>query len=74
MDKLDMRQETYTIFREPDLSNEITALASVGDGRALRKLRLMKFSDSSMVERQPLKLCGGGSSPSQRTNKIKEGE
>ena len=69
-----MRQETYSIFREPDIGNEITALASVGDGRAFRKTRLMKFSDSLMEKRAPLKRTDGGSIPPQRTKKMKEGE
>lgn len=73
MDKLTMRQEKFTIFREPDIGNEITALASVGDGRAFRKIRLMTFSDSLMEKRAPLKRTDGGSNPSQRT-KEKEGE
>lgn len=68
-----MRQEKFTIFREPDIGNEITALASVGDGRAFRKIRLMTFSDSLMEKRAPLKRTDGGSNPSQRT-KEKEGE
>jgi len=41
MDKLDYRQVPYVIFKEPDINNEITALATNGNSKLFNKLNLM---------------------------------
>lgn len=40
--KLDLRGVAWKGFVEPDMDNELTALASVGDGKIFRGLRLLK--------------------------------
>jgi len=41
IDVLEIREEKCTIFREPDLNNEITAIASYGDGKIFKGLSLL---------------------------------
>jgi len=40
MKRLDQKGIAYTIFREPDIGDEVTALAAVSDGRAFSNLSL----------------------------------
>lgn len=40
--KLDFRGISYTEFREPDLDNKLTAIATVSDGKLFKDLRLIK--------------------------------
>ena len=68
-----MRGETYSIFREPDIGNEITALASVGDGRGFRKTKLMKFSDG-VNGNTPASKPASCRFKSDSENQIEEGE
>lgn len=42
IDKLNLKGRKFTIFREPDLGNEITALAIVDDGKMFRNLKLVR--------------------------------
>lgn len=39
--KLDYKEKPYSEFREPDIGNEITAIASIQDGRMFSKLKLL---------------------------------
>ena len=41
-DKLKYRDIPYEIFREPDIENEVTALACYCDGRLFSNLKLLK--------------------------------
>ena len=40
-DKLTRKGIEWTGFHEPDMGNELTAIATLGDGRALSQLRLL---------------------------------
>ena len=40
-DKLKRKGIKYVEFREPDMDNELTAIATLGDGKALSQLRLL---------------------------------
>jgi len=41
MARLNQRDTDYVVFREPDIDDEVTALACVSDGRAFSNLRLL---------------------------------
>jgi hypothetical protein len=41
MSKLDMLDIKYTIFREPDIGNQVTAIACLGNSEVFKKLRLL---------------------------------
>jgi hypothetical protein len=41
IDIIQMSGQTCSIFREPDLNNEITAIATYGEGRLFKGLRLL---------------------------------
>ena len=38
--RLDLTNKDYSIFREPDLNNQLTAIALQDDGRMFKKLKL----------------------------------
>ena len=40
-EKLYYKDISYTIFKEPDINNEITALASVHTGKVFKNLKLL---------------------------------
>lgn len=37
----DLTNKDYSIFREPDLNNQLTAIALQDDGRMFKKLKLV---------------------------------
>lgn len=39
--RLDLTNKDYSIFREPDLNNQLTAIALQDDGRMFKKLKLV---------------------------------
>ena len=39
--KLEIKNIPYTIFREPDIGDEITSIATVCDGKIFKKLNLL---------------------------------
>ena len=41
-DKLDILEIDYTEFKEPDLNNQVTALAVLNNDKLFKKLRLIK--------------------------------
>lgn len=41
LDKLDLHDLRFSAFREPDLDNELTAVAVESDGKLFKNLRLM---------------------------------
>lgn len=41
MNRLDILDKEYTVFKEPDLNNAITAIAYLGDGKSLKNLKLL---------------------------------
>jgi len=43
MSKLDYRNDNYTVFKEPDQDNLITAIATQANGRLFRNLKLVFF-------------------------------
>jgi len=40
MERLNQKGILYSVFREPDIGDEVTALACVSDGRAFSNLSL----------------------------------
>jgi len=42
LEKLNRSKIDYSIFREPDLANKITAIAVENDGELFKKLQLVK--------------------------------
>ncbi len=40
-ERLNLLQRDYTVFREPDLGNKVTALALLDDGLLFKKLKLI---------------------------------
>lgn len=40
-DKLNYKQVPYVVFKEPDIGNEVTALATTGNKILFKKLKLM---------------------------------
>lgn len=39
--RLDLTNKDYSMFREPDLNNQLTAIALQDDGRMFKKLKLV---------------------------------
>jgi hypothetical protein len=39
--KLDVRQKSYIKFREPDIGNQLTAIACLDDGKIFSRLKLL---------------------------------
>lgn len=39
--KLDLRRKTYTKFREPDIGDQLTAIACIDEGSIFSKLKLL---------------------------------
>jgi hypothetical protein len=40
--RLDLTNKDYSMFREPDLNNQLTAIALQDDGRMFKKLKLVR--------------------------------
>lgn len=40
-EKLDFKDIKYIKFREPDIGNQLTAIAALGDGKIFRKVKLL---------------------------------
>ena len=40
-ERLDFKNKKYAAFREPDIGNQLTAIASVNDGRIFKNLDLL---------------------------------
>jgi hypothetical protein len=41
VDRLEVRGKEFSIFREPDIGNEVTSLAMVDEGKLFAKLKLL---------------------------------
>lgn len=41
--RLDLTNKDYSMFREPDLNNQLTAIALQDDGRMFKKLKLLRM-------------------------------
>ena len=43
MEKLEKRKKSFIKFKEPDIGNQVTAIASLSDGREFKGLELLRL-------------------------------